>query len=104
MINSSKLGSGLLGLFAIRDNVVGMWNPPFFAPSDSAAVLSVRQSLLDDVDKKRYLNRAKSLSLYSLGAMNMTTGEIDGVLPALICDLDQIFDVSELGDEKEGEV
>lgn len=65
----------MINFYSIYDKKVKMYNLPFAAPNDQSAVLAVRQSMLEDVARIKYLNKtAQDLELYCVGIFDQEKG------------------------------
>ena len=85
----------MIHFYSIYDKKVKMFNLPFAAPNDQSAVLAVRQSMLEDVAKIKYLNKAATdLELHCVGQFDQIKGiyVCDSDYSSAICGLDAIFD------------
>lgn len=96
----------MINFYSIYDKKVKMYNLPFAAPNDQSAVLAVRQSMLEDVAKIKYLNKtAQDLDLFLVGTFDQVKGCFllgDWSIPIFITNLSDIFDFeggSEDGDQ-----
>lgn len=83
----------IVGMYSVRDKAVEAFLPPFFAPTDNAALRMIRDALSDE--KSGFARHASDYALFRIGAFDDATGavQVDVDSPLKIVDLLAIADV-----------
>lgn len=71
-------------MYSIHDLKAKIWNPPFIASNDEEAQRMVMTAMLGESQLSMY---PEDFRLYVLGTYNQDTGQIEGIIPDLVCEL-----------------